>query len=370
MLRAQLRLMRWLGPWAADDAVPDSVVRTTVHVPSRDAGERPFDAWLYRPRRGAPVGVYLVAPGLHYAGPADPRMDRFLRILANAGLVVLCPFLPDFIELRVRESVIADFARAFDALEHIDELPRRVRPGVFSISFGSLPALRLASDPRYAERIGAVVPFGGYADFREVIRFSLSGGRRAGEDGGPVPYDPLNRPVVVMNLLDDMEGVPAGVTDVVEAWQRYVRATWGRPEMRVDDRYKIVAEELGAHLSGHELAFYRVGVGLDEGALERCLSALDRSRARRAFLDPRPYLQGVKAPVHLFHGADDDVIPWQQLDALYEALPTHADKARYLTGLYGHTGASALGSMGALLREGVTLVRMLRALVGAATTRA
>lgn len=364
-LRAQLHLGRWLGPWAAADTAPDGVLRTSVHVAARAADERPFEAWLYRPRRGRPIGAYLVAPGLHYAGPADPRMDRFLRVLAGAGLVVLCPFLPDFTALRVRETVLADFARAFDAMLSLDEVPRHVRPGVFSISFGSLPALRLASDPRYASRVGAVVPFGGYADFREVIRFSLSGG-----DGGRVPYDPLNRPVVVMNLLDDIEGAPPGVARVVDAWERYVRETWGRPEMRQDDAYRHVAERIGADLDDEERAFFRMGVGLDEGALERCLAALDRSWQRRAFLDPRPHLGGLRAPVHLFHGADDDVIPWQQMDALYEALPPHVEKARYLTGLYAHTGASALGSVPALFQEGVTLLRMLRALVGAATTKA
>lgn len=364
-LRAQLRLGRWLGPWAAPDTAPPDVVRTSVLVEARAAGERAFESWLYRPARGEVIGAYLVAPGLHYAGPADPRMDRFLRVLASAGLVVLCPFLPDFTALRVRETVIADFARAFDALLTLDELPRRVRPGVFSISFGSLPALRLASDPRYAERVGAVVPFGGYADFREVIRFSLSGGH-----DGRVPYDPLNRPVVVMNLLDDMEDVPPGIGRVVDAWERYVRETWGRPEMRVDDAYQRVAERVGADLDGEERAFFRMGIGLDDGALERCLAALDRSRERRAFLDPRPHLRGLRAPVHLFHGADDDVIPWQQMDRLYEALPPHVEKARYLTGLYAHTGTSALGSLPAWLKEGVTLLRMLRAMVGAATSKA
>src|SRR5690554_1723584 len=102
-LRAQLQLGRWLGPWAGAEQAPEGVLRTSVFVEARAEGERPFEAWLYRPRRGRPLGAYLVAPGLHYAGPADPRMDRFLRVLASAGLVVLCPFLPDFTALRVRE---------------------------------------------------------------------------------------------------------------------------------------------------------------------------------------------------------------------------------------------------------------------------
>ena len=43
----------------------------------------------------------------------------------------------------------------------LDEVPRHVLPGVFSVSFGSLPALRLAADERTRGRIGAVVPYSG-----------------------------------------------------------------------------------------------------------------------------------------------------------------------------------------------------------------
>ena len=40
---------------------------------------------------GTPV---LIAPGLHYAGADDPRLDRFCRILAAAGHRVIAPFIP------------------------------------------------------------------------------------------------------------------------------------------------------------------------------------------------------------------------------------------------------------------------------------
>lgn len=356
-MRAHLELARWLGPWTKADAVPGGVRRWSVPVPARADGERPFEAWAYAPSGRSPRGAFLVAPGLHYAGPADPRMDRFLRVLARAGFLVLCPFLPDFCALRVRPTLMPDFARAFEVLEAMPERPPRQRPGVFSISFGSLPALRLAADERYADRVGAVIPFGGYADFREVLRFCLAGG------GGARPHDPLNRPVVVMNLLGDMG--EQGRERVTAAWERYVKRTWGRPEMRVDGRYQRVAEEIAAELEGDDRHLFRVGTGLEEGALERCLEALDQAGESKAFLDPRPHLHGLRAPVHVFHGADDDVIPWEQLDAILAALPPHVEKARYLTGLYAHSGASALKSLPALAREGVTLVRMLAAIARA-----
>src|SRR5687768_16804695 len=99
------RLMRWLGPWTSDRARPRGIHRRRISVDDR------FDAWVYRPRE--PKGAMLLVPGLHYLGPADPRLDRFLSILADAGALVLCPFLPEFRALRVGPSLVHDCARAF-----------------------------------------------------------------------------------------------------------------------------------------------------------------------------------------------------------------------------------------------------------------
>lgn len=364
--RAYFELLRWLGPWASPDNAPSRVVRRQIEVPA--SVDRPaFPAWVYAPKGRPPVGSYLVAPGLHYLGPEDPRMDRFLRVLAGAGLLVVAPFLPDFLALRVRETAAVDLKRAFDVTEALDERPRGTKPGVFSISFGSLPALRLAADEGYRERVGALVLFGGYADFREVIRFCLGGADHEG------PRDPLNQPVVLMNLLDDIEA-PCETGPVVDAWSRYVRATWGRPEMKAPERWQEVARALLPQLSDDaQRAFFELGVGLRSGALELCLDALDCSSERRAFLDPRPHLDGLRCPVHIFHGADDDVIPWTQMRALDDALPSHVERRRYLTGLYAHTGksgiAARLGSAPALVKEAGTLIAMLAALVEASRRR-
>lgn len=328
-------LARWLGPWTPATARPRRVDRVEV-----DAGG--VRAWLYRPR-GRVRGAYAIAPGLHYAGPADPRADRFNAILAASGALVLAPFVPDYCALRVAPSAIDDFARAFDALLARPELPRGVRPGVFSISFGSLLALRLAGDPARAERVGGVVCFGGYADWDATIRFCLGGERR----------DPLNQPVVLMNVLDDVP--PA----VAAQWRRYVEATWGRPEMKARDRHEPIARELAGALAGRERELFLIGCGVEPGAAELCERALATRRGAFAFVDPRPHLHSVRGAVHIVHGADDDVIPADQAHALTAALP----RARaYVTGLYGHTAGSPVTSLPALGRELATMLAVLRAI--------
>lgn len=68
MLRSITTLARWLGPWADSAQAPD--------VTTFDDDLDGMRVRLYRPR-GAPRSTYLIAPGLHYAGADDPRLDRF-----------------------------------------------------------------------------------------------------------------------------------------------------------------------------------------------------------------------------------------------------------------------------------------------------
>src|SRR5262249_60412292 len=114
------------------------------------------------------------------------RLDRFCRLLAAAGPLVIAPFIPDSLALVPTRRAIDDFARVAGAA------PRWIdrAPVVFSISFGSLLAFALAAErPELAARL---VIFGGYSDLPDVLRYCLTGDGR----------DPMNQPVVLMNLLD------------------------------------------------------------------------------------------------------------------------------------------------------------------------
>jgi len=309
-------LARWLGPWADAKKAPDVDVVETV-----EAGTR---VRLYG--RGSP---YLIAPGLHYAGPDDPRMDRFCRILASAGHLVIAPFVRDYLALVPCARAIADFRAVYDVCE---------RPTIFSISFGSLLAFAVAAE-RDVERL---VIFGGYADFHETMRYCLTGAGR----------DPLNQPVVLMNLLDYIPHAREHREALVAGWRRYVEATWGRPEMKAFDRYAAVARSIDVPEPVRELFL----AGIMPGAWAIAEPALAQFDARA--LDPRPYLPRIRAEVDLVHGADDDVIPYSQSHALAALLP-HARV--HITGMYGHTGATG-SRLAALPRELATMYRVLRVL--------
>jgi len=322
-------LARWLGPWADPTRAPEVAIRDErlAGTPVRRYGA---------PRRD----TFLIAPGLHYAGPDDPRMDRFCRVLAASGHEVVAPFIAEYLALAPGRGAIAEFAAVADALGG--------RPTVFSISFGSLLALALAAER--PDAIARLVVFGGYADFHATMRYCLTGEGR----------DPLNQPVVMLNLLDHLAHDRAQRGALEAAWRRYVEATWGRPELKAPARYTAIAEQLAAGVPAPVRELFLIGTGARPGAwqlAEPALRAFDASA-----LDPTPYLARVRGRVDLVHGADDDVIPFAQSRALAAGLVA-ADTRVHITGMYGHTGAAS-ARLRALPRELATMVRVLRVLAG------
>ncbi len=331
----RLRLARWLGPWA-DEARAPTVRRRELTLP----GPPPVRARLYLPKR--PTGSLLLVPGLHFAGPDDPRLDRFAAILAHAGLLVLAPFLPDLCALRLDPRLLDHTEQAFDALLGIPERPAG-RPGVFSISFGSLPALRLAATR--SPEMGALVVFGGYADWQDTVRFCLHGtpGR---------PHDPLNRPVVFLNTVSAPAAVEA-------AWRAFVHETWGDKAMKAEPAWTAVAERLGRPLEAPDRRLFLQGCGIEPGGPALVKAALTTDQS---WLDPRPHLASITCPVHLVHGAEDDVIPYTEAERLARHLPPTAHPAVHITGLYGHGGGAGVRA-GALLEELRTMTVVLNAIV-------
>lgn len=340
MLRSIGTLARWLGPWADASRAPD------VEVVEDEVGG--IRVRIYRPGR-APRATFLIAPGLHYAGPDDPRMDRFCRILAAGGQLVIAPFIPSYLALTPERRAIDDMFRVFDARARWSAQ----RPVVFSISFGSLLAFALAAE-RERELDGLVV-FGGYADFHATMRFCLTGEVASGR---AAPRDPLNQPVVLMNLLAHLEPACADPDALAAAWRRYVERTWGRPELKARDRFTAIAEALAPAVPERVRELFLVGIGARPGAVELAMPALARFDARA--LDPAPYLARIRARVDLVHGTDDDVIPFEQSHALAAQL-VHADVRVHITGLYGHTGAQA-PRLSAAVGELRTMLRVLRVL--------
>jgi pimeloyl-ACP methyl ester carboxylesterase len=339
-------LLRWLGPWTKETESPPDVARTAWTIREGElrghrghvAGVVPdesqvtrLEAYVYTPKR--PVAVYVLVPGLHFAGPDDVRLDRFCRVVAHAGFVVVAPFLPGFVDMKISASVIADLEAVVIAVR--DRFHALGRPTLFSISFGSWPALEVAA--RRDDLVDGVITFGGYAEFDAVARFCTDGIARLDGETITMRADPLNLPALFVNVLPFMQ--VEGDTRAIElAFREMCYRTWGRMELKEAGRLIPFVEALVHDVPPEQQALFRACAGGGAEAHERLERALAAGRDVLAVLDPSSAIARLTCPVVVCHGSDDDVIPWVEGTKLHRALVGRVPTRLHLTGLYAHTG--------------------------------
>lgn len=352
-------LTRWLGPWAGD-RVPRDVSRHRLRVPS---GDGVVEAYVYEPPQ-KPVGAYFVAPGLHFLGPDDTRFDRFNRVLAASGFLVMAPFVRSFLSLRLDESAYDDARAAFALFAKRARSRELSPPAVFSISFGSSLAFDLATHEGTRDDVGALVVFGGFCDFIPTVRFAVTGELGRGESARRMKRDPLNAPVVYLNVLPFLE-VDGDKRALAAAWTTMVRRTWNRPELKAPGARDPFAHALAADLPASLREPFLRGCGLAAGDVEWLETGLERAGEALSFIDPGSRLDRVKARTTIVHGRDDDVIPFEESLALERALAGR-EVELILTGLYGHTAGAGFSSqwsrVGENARELAAMTRILSAM--------
>lgn len=346
-----LRLVHRMGPWSDPRKPPAGCRRSLVQTDGNlwvrfvePAGNR------------EPRGAMLVLHGVHYLGPDEERLDRFLHVLAEFGYLVAAPYLPDYLSLVPKPEVERDAEAGLDALLGHPSCPKGIKPGVFSISFGSYPALRLAAGARQNE-LGAVLCFGGYADFEACMRFSVFGaeGRQR---------DQRSHPVVYLNLMDHVEGAPTDPAERKRLWSaimRLIRWTWELVEDPTEEQYLAAAERVAYDLEGPLRTALMDAAGVSAAGANRLGRAIDAGAGSLAFLDPRDKrLKHTSVPVTIVHGHDDTVIPVEEAAKLKAACAQGTQV--HLTGLYGHSDVQGLGSVSESVKEMRVLFRVLRAM--------
>lgn len=380
--RALLSLLRWLGPWTADSATPQHIRKDRrVLRPGRIPGlhghllgapaARPA-GWRYAEQtpsqlelvtyypRGYVAGHYIVAQGLHYEGPDDPRLDRFCRVLAAAGFVVHAPMLPAHLDLLLSPSASDDLELCVHSV--CDSLPQGIKPTLFSVSFGSSPALEVAT--RMPAAIDAVMTFGGYADLNAALRFCLDGEMTTPAGSVTLKRDPLNAPVLFLNLLPYLD---LGDTEALErALRDLAFRTWGRPALKLPRANDALAYALAQRVPRGQRPVFLLASGL-LGALDGMTPrqwldhGLERSGAELDFARPGAALDRASHPCVILHGKEDDVIPWGESLKLHAALSTRAACKLFVTGLFAHTQPEPL-SLKSVRKELSALLGMAQAI--------
>lgn len=349
-----LRLLYWLGPWCDQEKSPNQIEKKIIPL------QRGFDLWTYQhPKRQ--VGIIFVIPGLHPEGPADVRLDRFCRVLANAGILVGIPSLPTMKEVVMLESLLDDCKSSFQAfLEHTGA----EKVGVFSISAASIAGFSLGSDPILSQRISFLHSFGGFSDWSEALLFAMSG--EIEETGEKLEIDSLGLPVIFLNLIASFPAfLPRMRKNLAPRWKEFVDRTWEKPDMQDERKYRAVAEELVVGLEVNERTIFLKGCSIEEGGHNIVLNFLS-VRNPIDWLEPESLLREIKVPVFLSHGRDDVVVPYPQINKLKEWVAEEYCEGVFVTGFYNHTGVVGfqrlLQIIPALPRELSDSIQMVRAI--------
>lgn len=295
------------------DAKPSAVAEERLVFSCDSRGMASIPARLYVPTGVANAPGVVLVHGVHHSGIEEPRLERFARAVAAAGVVVMTPSVKELSDYAVAPGSIETVAAAVETLRarlHTDKV------GLMGMSFGGGISLLTAADPRWAEHISFVVAVGAHDDLERVSRFFVN-------DEIPEPSGETKRlrahgygvMVLVYSHVDDFfpaKDVPAA-REALKLW------LW---EKRDDARR--ASEPLSAPSKTKIEKLFGDGVSEMKGEL---LAEVGRHAEDMKAVSPHGRLGSIKANVYLLHGAGDTVIPatetlWLAHDVPPERLRT------------------------------------------------
>lgn len=268
-------------------------------------------ARIHRPAgSGDRPGVVLVH-GVHHLGIEEPRLERFARAVAAAGVVVLTPEIAELSDYRVAPRSIDTVGRS---LRFLEARLGKKKVGLMGMSFGGGLSLLAAADPRFRDDIAFVVAVGAHGDLARVSRF-FAEDPRAHEYGATV---------LVYTHVEDFfpeEDVPVA-REALRLWLHEAREDARRAARELSPASRDKAERLFA---------------ADVASLRpELLAAIERLRGPMREVSPAGHLAGIRASVYLLHGEGDNVIPASETTALAREIPAERLRAVLVTPAIQH----------------------------------
>jgi dienelactone hydrolase len=299
-------ILTWSGMLETNDG---SLVPTRTYAPPGATRETP---------------ALVLVHGVHRLGIEEPRLQRFARAVASAGIVVLTPEIVELSDYQVAPRSIDTVGAACKSLRA--KTGRRV--GLMGMSFGGGVSMLAAADPRFADDVAFVAAVGAHDDLGRVSHFfatneveTVSGetkAMRAHEYGATV---------LVYTHVEDFfpaADVPAA-RDALRLWLWEERDDAREAEKGLSPASKAKVDALFA--SPADIASVRPEI----------LAEIDRNAEAMQAVSPHGRLGGMKAHVYLLHGEGDTVIPstetlWLAHDVpketLRDVLVSLGDRAR------------------------------------------
>lgn len=289
----------------SDPAATPKVDERPVMIPM--PSEAPVPARIYTPlgSKDAP-GVVLVH-GVQFRGIEDPRLVRFARSVAGAGVVVMTPEVAELKDYQVAPHSIETVGASVRFLR--DRLGSR-KVGLMGMSFGGGVSLLAAADPRFVDDVSFVVAVGAHDDLARVSRFFATDAiEEVTGTTKTLHAHEYGATVLVYSHAEDFfpaEDVPAA-RDALRFWLWERRDEAREASKRLSPASKAKAEKLFAA----DVASVR----------EELLREIDSRTKDMATMSPHGRLGNLRANVYLLHGDGDTVIPSTEAAWLARDVP-------------------------------------------------
>jgi hypothetical protein len=309
--RAAALLLRFSG----GDSAPRGFARFGMHDVTEESANVDTPLGARKARFYIPTGVsdppgIVVCHGVHHLGIEEPRMKKFARAIASAGVVVLTPELSELADYHIDPHTIGTIGHAAMTLK---TRVKRTGVGVLGLSFAGGLSMLAATEPEYAPSIDFVISVGGHDDLDRVARFFVTDeiDGPAGEKIHLHAHD--YGAVVLVYMYVDSFFSPRDAPHAREAirlwlWEQFDDARNAAARMSPEGQDKV------ALVFAHREDVLRPEI-------ERVIAAHQVDIRR---VSPHGALDGFRARAFLLHGEGDTVIPASETRWLAHDVPDGA----------------------------------------------
>jgi pimeloyl-ACP methyl ester carboxylesterase len=302
-------------------AVPITTEDLNFSVPATDGTIQTVRARQYLPSDRLHAPAIIVFHGVHHLGIDEPRLEAFATAIANCGVRVLTPELPDIKDYHVDSGSIRTIGESAKWLAKQTGGP----VGVVGLSFSGGLALVAASEPAYTPAFKFVFAVGSQDSMQRVTEYYRTG-RDVRPNGSveelkPHEYGPL---VLEYQYVEDF--VPK---NDVPAIRTVLRA----------HLYEDTAAEKSsmAALTLEQQAEAKALMDTKSDKTQALLAASDERHANElAALSPHSRLATLTVPVYLLHGEADNIIPSAETLWMARELPPTTLKAMLVSPVISH----------------------------------
>jgi pimeloyl-ACP methyl ester carboxylesterase len=283
-------------------------------------GDRVYRALVYYPMKSQPTRAVILVAGLSELGCRHPRLIAFSRYLADLGLMVVAPDIPEYRDFQLTATPITQILFWRQQISVLKGGSRVRDIGIAGISFSGTIALMAASNPEINRRTAFVAAIGPYFDLTRCAGEWFSGSPDAPAEityGGKF----YAKWIIMRAALDIVTSGKdrAILYNVLDTLLRRNKVLPADPDLTEEGRRWYELATMPGNRSDPELS---------EKIENHLISTVYPP------LNPEKALKEITCPLFIMHGAEDELIPSRESLELHRRLPR---SYLLVTPLIGHT---------------------------------